>query len=75
MTGNRQTERMRELLRQFYTQDIEESLLASLLQRVEDPLKPRTENGGLRLNPILLLLAAILALAVGTFLSFSFGGL
>jgi len=75
MTGNTQTERMRELLRQFYTQDIEESLLASLLQRVEDPLKPRTETGGLRLNPILLLLAAILALAVGTFLSFSFGGL
>ena len=75
MTDDTQTERMRERLRQFYTQDIEESLFASLLWRVEDPLKQRTENGGFRLNPILLLLAAVLALAAGTFLSFSFGGL
>jgi hypothetical protein len=75
MTDDTQTERMRERLLQFYTQDIEESLFAILLRRVEDPLKPRTENGGFRLNPILLLLAAVLALAAGTFLSFSFGGL
>ena len=66
---------MRERLRQFYAQDIEENLFASLLRRVEDPLKPRTEDGGFRLNPILFLLAAILVLAAGTFLSFSFGGL
>lgn len=75
MTDETQTERMCERLRQFYTQDIEERLFVSLLRRVEDPLKPRTENGGFRLNPILLLLAAVLALAAGTFLSFSFGGL
>ena len=75
MTDNTQAERMRERLQQFYAQDIEEGLLASLLRRVENPLKPRTENGGMRLNPILLLLAAVLALAAGTFLSFSFGSL
>ena len=74
MTDDTQTEQMRERLRQFYAQDIEEGLIAKLLRRVEDPLKPRTENGGFRLNPILLLLAAILALAAGTFLSFGFGG-
>jgi len=66
---------MRERLRELYAQDAEESLCASLLRRVEDPLKPRTENGGFRVNPILLLLAAVLALAAGTFLYFSFGGL
>jgi hypothetical protein len=75
MTDSAQTERMRERLRQFYAQDIEESLFASLLRKVEDPLKPRTENGRFRLNPVLLLLAAVLALAAGTFLLFSFGGL
>ena len=66
---------MRERLRQFYTQDIEESLFASLLRRVEDPLKPRSKDGRFRPNPIFLLLAAVLALAAGTFLYFSFGGL
>jgi len=56
-------------------QDPEARLFASLLRQIEDPLRPRTENGRLRLNPILLLLALILMLAAGTFLSFSFGGL
>ena len=75
MKENAQVERTRERLREVYAQDPEARLLANLLRRVEDPLKPRTENGGFRLNPILLLLAAVLALAAGTFLSFSFGGL
>lgn len=75
MKEHAQADRMRERLRQSYAQDSEENLSASLQRRVEDPLKPRTENGGFRLNPILLLLAAILVLAAGTFLSFSFGGL
>ena len=75
MKENAQAGRMRERLREFYAQDIEENLFASLLRRVEDPLKPRTEDGGFRLNPILLLLAAVLAFAAGTFLFFSFGGL
>jgi hypothetical protein len=75
MTGSVQTERMLERLRRFYTQDIEENFFASLMRRVEDPLKPRTEDGRLRLNPILLLLAAIFVLAAVTCLSFSFGGL
>jgi hypothetical protein len=75
MKEHAQAEAMRERLRQSHAQDIEENLFASLRRRVEDPLKPRTENGGFRLNPILLLLAVILVLAAGTFLSFSFGGL
>jgi hypothetical protein len=75
MKENAQVERTRERLREVYAQDPEARLLANLLRRVEDPLKPRTENGRFRLNPILLLLAVILALAGGTFLFFSFGGL
>ena len=75
MTENAQAERMRECLREVYAQDPEARLLANLLRRVEEPLKPRTENGRFRLNPILLLLAVILALAASTFLFFSFGGL
>jgi hypothetical protein len=75
MKVDQQTERMRECLREFYAQDPEERLFATLLQQIEEPLSPRTENGRLRLNPILLLLGVILVLAVGTFLLFSFGGL
>jgi hypothetical protein len=38
---------------------------------VEDPLKPRDEHGRLRVNPILLLLTLVLALALGAFLLLS----
>ena len=66
---------MRDCLREVYAEDPEARLLANLRRRVEDPLRPRSENGGFRLNPILLLLAAIVVLATSTFLFFSFGGL
>ncbi len=66
---------MRIRLQGFHAQDPEERLLSSLVRLTEDPLRPRTEDGRFRLNPVLLLLAAILALAVGTFLVLSFGGL
>ena len=75
MEDNEQVDRMRECLREFYAQDREARLFATLLRHIEDPLRPRTENGRFRLNPILLLLAVILALAAGTLLFFSFGGL
>jgi len=66
---------MRDCLREVYAEDPEARLLANLLRRIEDPLRPRSENGGFRLDPILLLLAAIVVLATSTFLFFSFGGL
>jgi hypothetical protein len=75
MKRSEQAERMRMRLQGFRAQDPEERLLSSLVRLIEDPLRPRTEDGRFRLNPILLLLAAILALAVGTFLVLSFGGL
>lgn len=66
---------MRERLREFHVQDPDASLFASLLRQIEDPLRPQDKNGGLRLNPILILLTLILVLAASTFLFFSFGGL
>ena len=75
MKENAQVDRMRERLMEFHAHDPEARLFASLLRQIEDPLRPRDENGRLRLNPILLLLALILVLAAGTFLFFSFGGL
>jgi hypothetical protein len=75
MKENLQVERTRECLREFYAQDPEARLFANLLRQIEDPLRRRNENGSLRLSPILLLLAVILALMAGTFLFFSFGGL
>ncbi len=75
MKENAQAERMRECLREVHARDPEARLFASLLRQIEDPLRPLTENGRFRLNPILLLLVVILALAAGTFLFFSFGGL
>jgi len=75
MKGNAQVDRMRERLEEFHMHDPEARLFSSLLRQIENSLRPRTEDGRLRLNPILLLLALILVLAAGTFLSFSFGGL
>jgi hypothetical protein len=75
MRANAQVERMRECLRAFHAQDPETDLFANLLRQIEDPLRPRGENGNCRLNPILLLLAVMLVSAALTFLFFSFGGL
>jgi hypothetical protein len=44
----------------------------NLVQRfIEDPLKPRGDDGNVRINPILVLLAAVFLAAGGTFLLFS----
>ncbi len=75
MKENAQVDGMRERLMEYHAHDPEPRLFASLLRQIEDPFRPRDENGRLRLNPILLLLALILVLAAGTFLFFSFGGL
>ena len=75
MKENAQVGRMRERFMEFQAHDPEAHLFASLLRQIEDPLRPRDENGRLRLNPILFLLAVVLVLTTGTFLFFSFGGL
>ena len=48
-----------------------ERIRDSVLRWIEDPLKPKTAAGRLRINPILLLLASLALMATGTFLVFS----
>lgn len=49
----------------------EERLAHTWRRWMEDPLKPQTDTGSLRINPVLVLLAVLALLAGGTFLFFS----
>jgi len=49
----------------------EERLWDTLLHWIEDPLRPKTNMGNLRINPVLVLLAAMALLTLATFLFFS----
>ena len=72
MKANAQLGEMHDRLIDFHMQSSKERCCDALLRLVEDPLKPRDEDGRFRGNPILLLLTLVLALALGTFLLFSF---
>lgn len=64
---------MNECLREVFAADREETLGAFLLRFVRDPLNPTTSRGRFRPSPLLLALMIVIALAVGTFIVFSFG--
>ena len=64
---------MQARLSNFLREHPEESISGNLLKAVQDPLKPLTENGRLRINPLLLILTTIMLFVVGLFLFFSFG--
>jgi hypothetical protein len=72
MKPNAQTNDMRGRLIDFYLQNPNEHLGDAMLRLVEDPLKARSEHGTFSINSILLFLAMVLALALGTLLLFSF---
>ena len=57
-------------LRRFHAENNAERLRDSLLRWLEDPLKPQTATGRLRVNPILVLLVSLAVMAAGTFLFF-----
>jgi antibiotic biosynthesis monooxygenase (ABM) superfamily enzyme len=59
-----------ERLRSFHAANNAERLRDSLLRWFEDPLKPQTAEGRLRINPILVLLVLLAVMAAGTFLFF-----
>jgi hypothetical protein len=71
MKANKQLGEMHDRLIDFHLRNREERIGDVLLMWVEDPLKPRDALGRFRVNPILLLLAIVLALFFGTFLFFS----
>lgn len=58
-------------LRRYHDADRQERLAEAWRRSIEDPLKPKTDRGNLRVNPILVLLAAVALLAGGSFLFFS----
>ena len=58
-------------LRELRASDRGERIRDSVLRWIEDPLKPKTKEGKLRVNPILLLLAVLALLTTGTFVFFS----
>ena len=71
MKANVQLAEMHDRLIDCYLRNPGERIGDVLLMWVEDPLKPRNEHGRLRVNPILVLLAIVLALVFGIFLVFS----
>jgi len=71
MKANTQLGEMHDRLIDFHLRNRKERIGDVLLMWVEDPLKPRDEHGRLRVNPILLLLAIVVALVFGIFLAFS----
>ena len=58
-------------LRSFHVANRQERFGDALLRWIEDPLRPKTDKGRLRINPVLILLTMIALLAGGTFLFFS----
>ena len=71
MKQDRHISGMVERLRSFHAANNAERLGEGLLRWAEDPLKPRTEARRFHINPICVLLAALAALSMGTFLFFS----
>jgi hypothetical protein len=58
-------------LRSVHSGNGEEPLGDALRHWLEDPIRPKTDKGNLRVNPILVLLTVMTVLAGGTFLVFS----
>ena len=73
MKKDEQVSAMAERLRELRAADGAERLRDSLLRWIEDPLKPKTVAGRLRINPILLLMALLAVMTAGTFLFFCLG--
>jgi hypothetical protein len=68
---DKQVSAMVKRLRELRASDRGERIRDSVLRWIEDPLKPKTKEGKLRVNPILLLLAVLALLTTGTFVFFS----
>jgi len=72
MKNREQTSAVVTRLQNFHAVDQQERIGKALLRWIEDPLRPKTDKGNLRINPILVLLAVMVLLTGGTFLFFSF---
>jgi hypothetical protein len=70
MTDKRRTVELTERLRSFHSID-QQWIGHTFLRCIEDPLKPQWDNGNVRVNFIVLLLAVMALLAGATFVFFS----
>ena len=64
---------MHERLSIFWAEDPEHRLWVHITKRLEDPLKPRANNGRFRVNPLLLILSSVALLGIAIFVFFSYG--
>jgi hypothetical protein len=64
---------MHERLSKYLTEDPEDRLRGHIVRRLEDPLKPRTSGGRIRVNPLFLILGSVALVVVGIFVFFSSG--
>lgn len=71
MKKEKQISVMVERLRQLRAMDSGEGIRDCVVRWIEDPLKPKTKDGRLRVNPILALLLILALLATGTCVLFS----
>lgn len=71
MKNREQVTALVKRLDRYHAKDREERLAHTWRRWMEDPLKPQRDTGGLRINPILVLLVVMALLAGGTFLFFS----
>lgn len=62
---------MVDRLRELRAADGGERIRDCVVRWIEDPLKPKTKDGKLRVNPILVLLLSLVLLATGTCVFFS----
>ena len=62
---------MVDRLRELRDADGGERIRDCVVRWIEDPLKPKTKHGKLRVNPILVLLFSVALLAIGTCVFFS----
>jgi hypothetical protein len=71
MKKDEQVSAMVECLHELRDRNRGERIRDSVVRWIEDPLKPKTKEGKFRVNPILLLLAAMALVATGTCVFFS----
>lgn len=71
MKKDKQISAMVERLHELRAADRGERIRDCVVRWIEDPLKPKTKDGKLHVNPILVLLLSLALLATGTSVFFS----
>jgi hypothetical protein len=66
---------MHERLSIFLAEDPEDRLRGYIVRQLGDPLKPRTHEGRIRVNPLLLILGSVALVSGGILFFFSYGQL